>query len=102
LDARVDADARARGLVVGADVAGGRHEAGAGVLGVDAALEGVAAQDQVFLAQPQRLARGYLDLRAHEVDAGDRPGGGGPGLAAPVTSSVTGCSTWMRVFISRK
>ena len=43
----------------------------------------------VVLAERQRLARGDAELEL------------APGRV-PVTSSVTGCSTWSRVFISRK
>jgi hypothetical protein len=46
----------------------------------------VAAHARVRL--DERLARRRPDLLLHQVDA--------------VTISVTGCSTWMRVFISMK
>jgi len=88
LDPRVDAYARTRGLGVADDATGRRPEARTRVLGVDAALERVAAQRDVGLGDRQRRAAGDLDLPRTR--------------SKPVTSSVTGCSTWMRVFISRK
>ena len=49
-------------------------EAGRGILRVDAALDRVAAQDDVLLTQRQRLARRDEELLADEVDAGDQLG----------------------------
>lgn len=66
------------GQVPGGDAAGTRHE-GERVLGVDAALDGVAAHRDVALADRETLACGDADLFAHDVDA--------------VIISVTGCST---------
>jgi hypothetical protein len=48
----------------------------------------VAAQDDVLLGVGELEARGGADALLDDVD--------------PVTSSVTGCSTCTRVFISRK
>ena len=84
---RVDAHARAARQVELADLARVRRE-GDRVLGVDAALDGVAAQAEVALRHRELLARRDADLLLHQVDAGHL--------------SVTGCSTWMRVFISMK
>src|SRR5690348_386102 len=55
------------------------HRAGAGhegvrVLGVDAALDGVAGDVHVFLPDRQRLAAGDQQLLAHQVHAGDEFG----------------------------
>ena len=44
------------------------------ILGVDAALDGVAALREVCLRPRQRLAGGDEQLRAHQIDAGDRFG----------------------------
>ena len=74
--ARVDAHARARRLAVRRDAARRRAEAGRHVLRVDAALDRVAAQHDVLLAQRQRLARRDAQLLAHEVDAGHQLGDG--------------------------
>ena len=75
LDAGVDAHAGAgRRLELG-DRAGGGQEAAAGVLAVDAELEGVPARRRV-LGDVERLAVGDAELLAHQVDArgllGDR------------------------------
>src|SRR5688572_5820790 len=56
IDVRVDPDARAAGRVVRTDPSRRGREA-IGVLGVDAALDGVAAQLDVLLAEAQLLAR---------------------------------------------
>ena len=58
-----------------------------GVLGVDAALDRVAAVLDVVLGERQRLAGRDAELLGDEVELGDL--------------SVTQCSTWRRVFISR-
>jgi hypothetical protein len=42
------------------------------VLGVDAALDGVAAHLDVALREGQLLAGGDADLHLHDVDAGDQ------------------------------
>ena len=67
---RVDADARPAGWVVGSDAPRRRREL-VGILGVDAALDGVAAEQHVLLAQAQLFARGDADLLLHQVHAGD-------------------------------
>ena len=60
------------------------------VLGVHPRLDGVAADGDVVLGDRQRLAGGDAELELDQVEARrDR-------------ASVTGCSTWRRVFISRK
>jgi hypothetical protein len=46
----------------------------------------MAADRQLFLPERQRLARGDAELPFDQILAGN--------------SSVTGCSTWSRVFIS--
>ena len=70
----VDADADAAGQVEAGDAAGRGRER-FGVLGVDAALDGVAAQlDGPGEDLGQRVAGGDADLALHEVDAGDELG----------------------------
>ena len=69
--------------------AGLRQEAAEGVLGVDPGLDRVPVDGDVVLGERQRLAGGDPQLQLDQVEAGDR-------------ASVTGCSTWSRVFISRK
>src|SRR3954451_9574272 len=71
LDTGVDAHARAARLEVGADRTGGGGEVLGGVLGVDAALDRVAAEAEVVLAYAELLARGDPDLLADDVDAAD-------------------------------
>ena len=65
------------------------HE-GLGVLGVDAALDGVTrgAMAVSVTVMAQLLAGGDADLLDDQIDARDHLG--------------DGCSTWMRVFISMK
>ena len=70
-DARVDAHARAARLLVARDRPGQRHEAEVRGLCVDAALDRVAAEDDVLLPERERLARGDADLLAHDVEPGD-------------------------------
>ena len=72
--AGVHPHAGARRLHVVGDLARGGGEVGGRGLRVDAALDGVAAQLDVLLGEGQVLARGDLDLLAHDVDAGDHLG----------------------------
>src|SRR3569623_1209485 len=53
-----------------------RRGEGARVLGVDAALDGVALEHPLVLGEAELLARGDADLLAHQVDAGDALGDG--------------------------
>jgi hypothetical protein len=73
---RVDADAGPRGLAVGGDAGGRGQEARRRVLGVDAALEGVAPRGDLVLGDRERLAGRYPHLLAHEVEAGHDLGDG--------------------------
>ena len=73
-DSGVDAHARARGLAVAGDLAGGGREVLVGLLGVDAALDRPAVDLDVLLLERQLGAGGDLDLLAHDVDAGDHLG----------------------------
>ena len=45
-----------------------------GIFGIDAALDGVAAQLDVFLPERQLLARRHAKLQMHQVEAGDELG----------------------------
>src|SRR5947208_2321919 len=63
----IDPHARPAGLLVETDRAALRQKAIVWVFGVDAHLDGVTALRQILLLPRQRRARGYLDLRAHEV-----------------------------------
>src|SRR5450830_1697511 len=67
---RVHAHARAARRVPGRDAPRRRGELER-VLGVDAALDGMAGQHHVALAEAQLLAAGDTDLFLHDVDAGD-------------------------------
>src|SRR5581483_11372778 len=69
----VDPDAGTARRVPQADGAGGGHE-GLGILGVDAALDGVAPDLHIALHVGQPLAAGDEELRLHEVDAGHQLG----------------------------
>ena len=66
----VHAHAGSARLDVGPDPAGRRRELLRRVLGVDAALDRVAAQDDVVLRERQRLAGGDPDARLDDVDPG--------------------------------
>ena len=68
-DAGVDANAGAGRLAVDRDPARARQEAVRRILGVDPALDRVAAQDDVLLPQRQRLAGGDAHLLADQVEA---------------------------------
>ena len=59
------------GSAQGGDAAGAGEEALVGILGVDAALDGVPALAQVFLPEGEPLAARDADLQLHEVLAGD-------------------------------
>ena len=88
VDAAVVAHAGPAGEPEGRDPAGAREEALVGILGVDPALDGVAA-----LARSS-WRKGSRSPRAMRICSFTR--------STPVTISVTGCSTCRRVFISRK
>ena len=67
------------GLVGPAQVeepAGLGQEAGVGILGVEADLDGVAGRDDVFLSQRQGFAHGHPELELDEVEAGHHLGDG--------------------------
>ena len=75
-DAVVNAHAVEQGLL-GAppgDVAGLRRKAGIRVFGVQARLDGVAAQRDLVLREGQGLARGHAQLPLHQVQARDHLG----------------------------
>ena len=67
------------------------------ILRVDAALYRVSGEMDVVLREPQLLPRCNAYLRLYEVDSGDKLG-----YRIYSVHSVTGCSTWIRVFISMK
>ena len=71
VDMRVDAHAVAAGSIVEPDGAGRRGEVAGGVLGVDAALDRVAPELDVFLVETQLLTGGDADLLLDQVDASD-------------------------------
>src|SRR5439155_2068293 len=78
----VDPDARSPGLLVAGDPTGRGEEVPRRVLGVDAALDGVAARPErptgqdVRLAEAQALSGGDAELRGHQVEAVDLLGDG--------------------------
>src|SRR5262249_29251127 len=75
VDVRVDAYARPSGRVIGGDASRRRCE-GLRILGVDPALDRVAASDDVALAKAQFFSRGNAQLLLHDVDAGHELGDG--------------------------
>ena len=87
IDAGIDAHAEAAGRVEVGDPAG-RGGEGPRVLGVDAALDGVALEaTSSCVNERPRPAATRICSRTRSM---------------PVTASVTGCSTCRRVFISMK
>ena len=88
VDAAVDAHAEAARRVVVGDGAG-RGREGARVLGVDAALDGVARERDVAPASSDSGAPAAMRICSMT-------------RSMPVITSVTGCSTCRRVFISMK
>ena len=73
VDMRIDAHAGAPGAQETLDQAGTRHE-GFRIFGIDAALDRVAGEQDVFLAQREFFARGDHQLFTHEIDARDHFG----------------------------
>ena len=73
VDVRVDADAVATGRMKSFDRARRRHK-GARVFGVDAALNRMAFQGDVFLFDRQRRAAGNQQLLSDDIDATDHLG----------------------------
>ena len=71
LHAGVPADRGLRRRGEGGERAGGREEPGSGVLGVEAGLDGVAAERDRLLLVAERLAGGDAQLLADQVDARD-------------------------------
>ena len=69
VDVAVDADADAVRLGQLLDDAGRGHEVVLRVLGTDAALDGVAALEELFLMQVQHFVVGDADLLFHQVHA---------------------------------
>ena len=61
----------------------------AGILGVEARLDGVAGERELLLRERQRLRPAATRICQRT-------------RSSPVTISVTGCSTWRRVLTSRK
>src|ERR1700761_4462644 len=70
---RIHTHTRAARCFEALHLAGARHE-GVGIFGIDAALDRVAIDLDVFLANRQLLARGNQQLLAYQVDAGDQFG----------------------------
>ena len=85
---RIDAHARTARHVERVDDAGRRRE-GLGILGVDAALDRVAGERDVALLERRAARPAAIRICSFT-------------MSMPVTISVTGCSTWRRVFISMK
>ncbi len=76
VDAGIDAHAGPARPAHREHAARGRKEAAVGVLGVDARLDGVTAQEHVALLQVERSPCGDLELAADDVDARDQLGDG--------------------------
>ena len=88
VDAALQPHARPGRLAQAGDAPGLRQEVVVRVFGVDAALDGVPFERMSSWSSAARRPAGDRELLLDDVDA--------------VTISVTGCSTWSRVFISRK
>src|SRR5712671_2241438 len=73
-DARIDADARPRGLAIEEERPGLRKKAVLRIFGIDAALDRVSTRGQLFLLPWQVAAGRDGELRAHEIDARHRFG----------------------------
>ena len=72
LDAGVDAHVQRLGRRRQMQQPAGRgQEALVRIFGVDARLDGMAANSQLLLRQRQRFARGYAQLPLDEIEAGD-------------------------------
>ena len=71
IDGAVDADPDAARRQICRDRSGARHEIVSGVLGIDAALNGMALQRDILLSNLQWLAGGDGDLIAHDIDGRD-------------------------------
>jgi hypothetical protein len=84
----VAAQALALGRLPAPHQARARQELAGRVLGIDAALDRVTVPAQLVLTPAQRLTAATRSCSATR--------------SMPVSISVTGCSTWIRVFISRK
>ena len=85
---RIDTDARPLGLGQVEDAARRRQVIVVRVLSVEPALDRVSAGDDLLLGQGSGRPAATSSWRRTR--------------SRPVTASVTGCSTWSRVFISRK
>ena len=65
-----------------------RQKSALRILGIEPCLDRMPVEDEVLLAKRERLAGSDPDCHSTR--------------SSPVTASVTGCSTWRRVFISMK
>ena len=70
----VDADARTAGRMEITDLARARRKCVVRIFGVDPALDCMAAQADIRLAQVERPARGNADLCLDDIDTGDHFG----------------------------
>jgi len=70
-EVRIDANAGTAGRQVAGDGPGLRLEFLAGVFGIDATLDGVAAELHLILRQPERLTVGNTKLLFDQIKAGD-------------------------------
>ncbi len=109
VDGAVFAQAGAAGLDELGDPAGRREEVVVRIFGVDAALDGVAAQLDILLRDGQRLAFGDGELQMDEVEAGDELGDGVLDLQARVHLEEVevllprrGGTRWCRRWCSRR
>ena len=71
IEGGVHPDAGAAGEVEKFHLAGAGPEIGRGVLGVDAALDGVAGEGHVLLSQVKGQTGGDAQLLTHQIHAGD-------------------------------
>ncbi len=73
IDGQIDAHAQAAGRMVVHDLAGGGAKRNR-VLGIDAALDGMAVEFDVALRDFEAASSGHADLFEHEIDVGDHLG----------------------------
>ncbi len=91
-DAAVDPQPAARWRDVAQDRTDRRQKTARGVLGVDAALDGVTVLPQVFLRERQRLTGGDENLRPYQILPGDHLGHGMLDLKSRVDLQKVECA----------
>src|SRR5258708_2141767 len=68
MDARIETNARTRGLSQARDLSGRREETLVGIFRIDPALDSSAAPDNILLSELERLACGDADLQLDQIE----------------------------------